>query len=209
MSRLELTEGFAAEEIPEHILGRIMGKSYKPDSRIKLTDLSYLTVTYKDFNGETQTGEMICKKTLAKELLEIFYELFEKEYPIEKIRLVDEYDADDDRAMADNNSSCFNYRVIADTNVISLHGQGRAVDINPLYNPYIVGEKIMPPNGAPYADRTADFPYKIDENDICLKTFKAHGWLWGGDWDNTKDYQHFYKPTGKIKGIIRKIRGIH
>lgn len=209
MSKFELTKGFIAQEIPRNIADKIMGKSFKPDSRIKLADLSYLTVTYKDFNSQTQTGEMICKKTLAKELLEIFYELFEYGYQIEKIRLVDEYDADDDRSMADNNSSCFNYRVIADTNVISLHGQGRAVDINPLYNPYIVGEKVMPLNGAAYADRTADFPHKIDENDICLKIFKAHGWLWGGDWDNTKDYQHFYKPAGKIKGLIRKIRGVH
>ena len=67
---------------------------------------------------------------------------------------------------------------------------------------------IMPPNGAPYADRSADFPHKIDHDDLCFKTFAKYGWKWGGDWTNDVDYQHFYKPLSTlgrtVKRIIRK-----
>ncbi len=102
-------------------------------------------------------------------------------------------DADDERSMADNNSSAFNYRVVADTDIVSMHAYGRAIDINPLINPYIVGEKVMPANGAEYANRKGKFPHKIDHDDLCYKLFKSKGWTWGGDWKTQKDYQHFYK----------------
>ncbi|MGN1133823.1 MAG: M15 family metallopeptidase [Oscillospiraceae bacterium] len=201
-----LCEGFSAETLPENIVQKISGVSFHSNRDVRLSDLSYLQVRYIDFSGETQNGELICAKKLAKELLQIFRELYHIKYPIEKICLVDKYNADDEKSMGDNNTSCFNYRVVEDTNVISMHGYGRAVDINPLYNPYIVGSKVMPANGKPYADRTKDFSYKIDENDECYKIFKAHGWLWGGHWTSSKDYQHFYKPFGKVRKAIIKMK---
>ena len=113
------------------------------------------------------------------------------------MRLIDEYDADDERSMTDNNSSCFNYRTISHTNKISKHGLGIAVDINTLYNPYtkvVDGERIIEPAaGAPYLDRDADFPYKIERGDLCYNLFISHGFEWGGDWTDRKDYQHFEK----------------
>ena len=180
----ELKEGFTAESIPQNIKDKISGVSYRENNDVALDDLAYLKVLHYDFQGHTGKGELIANKKLAKELLQIFSELYDKNYPIEKIKLVDEFNADDEISMTNNNSSCFNYRVIADTNTISMHGMGRAVDINPLYNPYIVGEKVMPKAGEPYADRSKDFLYKIDESDICYKIFKKYGWLWGGHWKN-------------------------
>ena len=203
-----LREGFTAENIPFEVEQKITGVSYHKNDRIQLSDLAYLNVRYINFNGEKCNGELICNKKIAKEMLEIFSELFENKYLIEKIRLVDEYDADDDKVMTDNNSSCFNYRTIADTDVISMHGMGLAVDINPLYNPYIVGEKIMPVASKPYADRTKDFQHKIDEQDLCYRIFTKYGWKWGGHWKNSKDYQHFYKPEKGIKRIISKIKRV-
>ena len=50
-----------------------------------------------------------------------------------------------------------------------------------------------------YIDRTADFPYKIDHNDLCYKLFMEHGFEWGGDWENAKDYQHFEVPDSVIE----------
>lgn len=81
---------------------------------------------------------------------------------------------------------------------ISNHAKGRAIDINPFYNPYITYNKdgtanISPEGSEPYADRTASFPYKIDENDLAYKLFKEHGFTWGGNWNSVKDYQHFEK----------------
>lgn len=162
--------------------------------------LCYMNILYYDFNGEIKTGELICNKKIANDLVEIFYELYLNEYPIEKICLIDEYNGDDTASMLDNNTSCFNYRVVDGTSNLSKHAIGCAIDINPFYNPYIVfnkdntGETYISPKGSEiYADRSQSFPYKIDENDLCYKLFKEHGFVWGGDWNSCKDYQHFQK----------------
>ncbi len=97
--------------------------------------------------------------------------------------------------MKDNNTSCFNYRKIAGTNKLSNHSFGLAVDINPLYNPYVKTTRnktvVSPDNAAVYADRTKNFDHKIDQNDLAYRVFTKHGFIWGGDWINVKDYQHF------------------
>lgn len=169
---------------------------------ISYDDLRYLNVLYYDFNGEVQTGELICNKDIAQDLIEIFYELYLNQYQIEKVRLIDEYAGDDTASMLDNNTSCFNYRVVDGTTSLSKHALGCAIDINPFYNPYVVfnkdgtGETYISPAGSEaYADRTKDFPYKIDENDLCYKLFTAHGFTWGGNWNSMKDYQHFQKAV--------------
>ena len=193
---------FFVSEINKEIFSRINGKSYKEDCPVPIEDLRYLNLLHKNLNGETLTGELICNVKIAETLISIFEKLYAENYPIEKIRLIDEYNADDELSMSDNNSSCFNFRYVSHTNRISLHGYGFAVDINPLYNPYIKfvdGKKIIAPaNSADFEDRTKDFPYKITEDDLCYKIFTAHGFEWGGSWDDCKDYQHFY-----IEGVSR------
>ena len=192
-----MDKSFYAAEINEKIFSRIDGKSYKKNCPLPLDELRYLHVLHKNLNGETSEGELICNVKIARPLTEIFQKLYDENYPIEKIRLIDEYDADDELSMRDNNSSCFNFRYVSFTNRISLHGYGLAVDINPRYNPYIKtvdGKKIIAPdNSADFEDREKIFPYKIEANDLCCKLFAAHGFLWGGDcWDDEKDYQHFF-----------------
>lgn len=194
-----LSEGFSYEPIPEKTLKFITGKSYKENEYISPDDLFYLNVLYLDFDGETKVGEIIANRVISKRLLKIFKELYVNKYKIEKIRLIDEYDADDEKSMSDNNSSCFCFRTIADTNTISNHTYGLAIDINPLYNPYIVGDKIMPSNAFEYADREKDFPHKITKKDFCYKQFMKHGFSWGGSWKNEKDYQHFQFSFKKSK----------
>ena len=192
---------FYAQEIDEKIFARIDGKSYKKNCPLPLDELRYLHVLHKNLSGETLEGEMICNVKIARPLTEIFQKLYAANYPIEKMRLIDEYKADDELSMRDNNSSCFNFRYVSFTNRISLHGYGLAVDINPLYNPYIKtvdGKKIIAPdNSAAFEDRAKNFPYKITEDDLCCKLFAAHGFLWGGNcWDDEKDYQHFFIEEG-------------
>ncbi|MBQ8879011.1 MAG: M15 family metallopeptidase [Lachnospiraceae bacterium] len=167
---------------------------------ISYDDLCYMQVLHYDFNGEIQIGELICNRKIADDFMEIFHELYVNEYQIEKIRLVDEYGGDDTASMMDNNTSCFNYRVVDGTSSLSKHAIGCAIDINPFYNPYVVfnkngsGETYISPEGSEiYADRSQSFPHKIDENDLCYKLFKEHGFVWGGDWNSCKDYQHFQK----------------
>lgn len=187
---------FSINEIDDKIFSRIKGKSYRADCTVPVDELRYLKVLHKDLSGKILEGELICNVTIADALIDIFQKLFNENYPIEKIRLIDEYNADDELSMRDNNSSCFNFRYVSHTTRISRHGYGLAVDINPLYNPYIKfvdGVKsIEPINAADYEDRTKNFPYKIVEGDLCHKLFIEHGFLWGGNFTDSLDYQHFY-----------------
>ncbi len=167
---------------------------------VSYEELRYLKVLYYDFHGEVKEGELICNAAIVEDLKEIFYTLYENKYPIEKIKLIDEYGGDDTASMTDNNTSCFNYRVVDGSTSLSKHALGCAIDINPYYNPYVVFHKngsdqtyISPEGSEIYADRSQDFAYKIDENDLCYQLFKEHGFTWGGDWRSCKDYQHFQK----------------
>lgn len=190
-------EEFYVSEIPDDIFEKMQGKSYKADCTVPREDLRYVHVLHMGFDGETKEGELVVNKAIADDVCDIFEKLYEADYPIEKIRLIDEYDADDEASMSDNNSSAFNFRFISHTTKISKHGLGMAVDINTLYNPYVKtvdGKRsIEPANAADYVDRSADFPYKIDHDDLCYQLFKEHGFSWGGDWQHSKDYQHFEK----------------
>lgn len=184
-------------EITDSVFMRIKGCSYKEDCNIPLKELRYLQIPYYNFSGEKQLGELIVNRRIAADIADIFTELYKSKYPIERMRLIDDYNADDIASMADNNTSAFNYRFINGTRRLSNHAQGLAVDINPLYNPYIRTlngkREILPAQAAPYKDRAQKFPYKIDHNDICYKLFHARGFTWGGDWQHSKDYQHFEK----------------
>lgn len=176
----------------------VLSEDTESSLEISYDDLCYVHVMHYNFDGEVTEGELICNKAIAQDLVEIFYELYKAEYQIEKIRLIDEYGGDDNLSMEDNNTSCFNYRVVDGSTKLSKHAYGLAIDINPFYNPYVRynddGSLHIDPVGSePYADRSVAFPYKIDENDLCLKLFKEHGFTWGGDWNSMKDYQHFQK----------------
>lgn len=189
------SDDFYISGIPDDIFAKMQGKSYKDNCTVPREDLRYVHVRHMGFDGEAKDGELVVNKAIADDVLAIFEELYKADYPIEKVRLVDEYDADDEASMSDNNSSAFNFRFISHTTRISKHGLGMAVDINTRYNPYVktVNGKlsIEPANGADYVDRSKDFPYKIDHDDLCYKLFTEHGFTWGGDWTHSKDYQHF------------------
>ena len=186
---------FQIEEISDELFSKMQGNSFPEECTTPREDLRYLNLLYKDKDGNPHAGEMVCNVSIADKLTDIFRKLYEADYPIEKIRLIDEYGGDDDASMADNNTSCFNYRVVSGTTKISKHGYGLAVDLNPFYNPYIHtvdGQTVIePPGSEPYADREADYDYKIDEDDLAYKLFTEAGFTWGGSWKTMKDYQHF------------------
>lgn len=191
---------FSQTKLNDKLFDRIYGKSFGQDCTIPREDLRYLCVLYYDFNGKTCFGELICNKAISQDLVEIFRELYENNYPIEKIRLVDDYGADDDKSSSDNNTSCFNFRTVPGKTSLSLHAKGLAIDINPKYNPYVVRDaegnvSCLPANGSEYMDRTKEFPYKIDQQDLCYRLFTEHGFTWGGSWENEPDYMHFSKSA--------------
>lgn len=188
-------ESFYAEEISDGLFSSMQGKSWPEGCTMAREDLRHLHLLYKDINGEEHEGEMVCNALIADKVVDIFRQLYDAGYPIERMELIDKYNGDDEASMSDNNTSCFNYRVISGTNKLSKHAMGLAVDINPRYNPYVHSdsgtEKVEPANGAAYTDRSGDFPYKIDKEDAAYKLFTQAGFSWGGAWKSSKDYQHF------------------
>ena len=186
---------FSSDTIPAAVQQRMLGKSYPEEAEadISFADLRYLKLLYYDFNGRVRKGEMVCNKAIAQDLLYIFKELYKAKYPIARIRLIDEYDGDDLRSMEDDNTSCFNYRPKTSGHSLSAHALGLAVDVNPLENPYVKGEEVVPAAAAAYADRSTDFAHKITADDLCCKLFRERGFTWGGAWNSMKDYQHFEK----------------
>lgn len=184
---------FSINKIDDIIYNRIDNVSFKENDIITIDDLRYLKVTHWGFDQKRHVGELIVHAQVAEEVLEIFKELYEVEYPIEKMVLVDDYYADDNLSMADNNSSAFNYRLIAGTNKLSNHAMGLAIDINPLQNPYVSGNSIMPDAGKDYIDRETYQQGMIILDDPCYTAFTSRGWIWGGSWKSIKDYQHFEK----------------
>ena len=196
------TEGsFYCTRITPEIYDRISGKSYPADTdscRVSLDELSYCHVLFCGFDGLTHEGELIVNADIANDILDIFEELYINRYPIERMVLIDEYDANDEMSMRDNNTSAFNYRVISGSTTLSNHSYGLAIDINPLYNPYVVkksnGEtEVQPATAGDYVDRTNGNPHYILKDDLCYRLFIEHGFTWGGDWNTKKDYQHFEK----------------
>lgn len=186
---------FYIEPIHDDIFEKMQGKSYKENCTVPREELRYLHILHVGFDNNTHEGELIVNKRIAEDVLDIFKELYKAGYQIEKVRLIDEYNAQDELSMRDNNSSAFNFRYISYSTTLSKHAMGLAVDINTLYNPYIKQVdgrlNIEPANSVNYVDRNRQFPHKIDHDDLCYKLFTKHGFEWGGDWEDSKDYQHF------------------
>jgi len=182
---------FTAQPLPEHIIQQITGSSFHPEAPFDYCYLSYLTITHVDFYGQSRIGNIIVAAFIADEVLDIFREIYEYGFPIARMRLIDYYGADDYYSMADNNSVGFNFRVIAGTSTLSRHAWGMAIDINPIQNPFIRDDIILPVAGAVYVERTDVRPGMIIPGDIVYRAFTSRGWIWGGHWRVPIDYHHF------------------
>ncbi|MEJ2105446.1 MAG: M15 family metallopeptidase [Ignavibacteriaceae bacterium] len=154
-----------------------------------LENLELITVEYYGFDGLLHEGQLVVNKKVIDDIKEIFNFIKETEFPINKVVPISQYDWSDEKSMHDNNTSAFNYRFISGTRVISEHASGLAIDINPLQNPY-VKNNICTPSGSTYDTTKAG---TLTSDSPLVKEFKERGWIWGGDWKNLKDYQHFEK----------------
>jgi D-alanyl-D-alanine dipeptidase len=189
---------FSSQPVPDSVFQRMQGRSWPEGCTVSRSDLRYLRLSHFDAGKKEHVGEMVCNKAIANDLLEIFRELYRQQYPIQRIRLIDDYEAQDELSMRDNNTSCFCYRKVSGTTKLSKHATGMAVDINTLYNPYVRtgkdGRRIVEPATAVnYVDRRKSFPYKIVKGDLLHRLFLQHGFRWGGSWRTMKDWQHFEK----------------
>jgi D-alanyl-D-alanine carboxypeptidase len=160
-------------------------------------ELRLLRVDHWGLDGRVHRGELIVHRDHARRILAVLEKLFRARYPIQRLRPVDAYRADDDRSMAANNTSGFNCRRVSGSSRWSEHAFGRAIDLNPLRNPYVTrGGRVSPPAGRPYAHRARRAAGMIHGGDAVVRAFAAAGWRWGGYWSGSRDYQHF-SATGR------------
>lgn len=166
---------------------------WKEACPIPLDVLCLLSVSFWDFDGVTQQGNLMVHKDAAQDLLRVFETLHEVRFPIRRMNLVTRYHGDDNASMEDDNTSAFNGRMIAGTDRWSQHAYGTAVDINPIENPQFRDGVVDPPEGVAFFDRSVAKKGMIMPGDVVVRAFADIGWSWGGDWTSFKDYMHFSK----------------
>ena len=195
------------------------------------SNLSYLIIPYYNFEGKVEKGEMVVCRELADEVLLIFQELYKIKYPIERMELVDNYDAIDWKSIKANNTSAFNYRKANDGKKeydnLSNHAYGKCIDINPLINPYIVNYHVSLESAYTTHELGGNPDYKdkykyrdsmtgwtdiekkarIAKGTDIYNIFTKYGWQWleyAGDTNKDLDSQHFQKlDTTNVKVINR------
>lgn len=162
---------------------------------VALSDLRHLTLSYVGFDGLAHEGEIVVHADVATDVVDVFSDLYRERFPLQSMRLVDEYDGDDDRSMAANNTSGYNCRTVAGSASWSAHAYGRAIDINPVQNPYVVDGSARPTGAQPFVDVDrspgADAaPGVITEDGVVARAFADVGWEWGALFPEP-DYQHW------------------
>ena len=173
---------------------RMRPSSWRPGCPVPLRDLRYVRVSFVGFDGTAGYGRLVVHHDQAAAVVEVFRSLYAQRFPIRRMRLVDAYDGSDARSMAANNTSAFNCRRMTSGTAWSEHSYGRAVDVNPVQNPYVSGSTVLPPAGAAYVDRSPLRRGMVTRG--VRSAFASVGWSWGGTWTGAKDYQHF-SATGR------------
>jgi hypothetical protein len=170
---------------------RMVGSSWRPGCPVPIRKLRIVRVSIHKFDGSPSSGRMVIHRHQAHKVVTVMRKLWRADYPIRRMRLIDAYGADDDRSMAHDNTSAFNCRYVAGTTRWSMHAYGKAIDLNPVENPYVSGSDVSPAKGAKYADRCCH-PAIVHAGDRVVRAFAFVGWGWGGSWTGgTRDYQHF------------------
>ena len=154
-----------------------------------------IDVKYFSFDNRIHQGQLVIDRDLADDIEFAFEEALIENFPISSVIPISHISFrkndmwDDNLSMEANNTSCFNYRTITGSRNISLHASGRAVDINPLQNPYVRGNTVLPANSSYNPDDRGT----LTSDNIIVRTLVSRGWEWGGNWSSPKDYQHLEK----------------
>lgn len=130
--------------------------------------LATANITIRDKSGNTQKRTLQVHKSIVKDVESIFSEIYNSGFCAYDVGSFREWE-------------------VLGGGTVSQHCYGLAIDINPtenymIRNGSIVAGSFWNPGSNKYS-MAADGP--------CVKAFKAHGWDWGGNWRNSKDYMHF------------------
>jgi D-alanyl-D-alanine carboxypeptidase len=175
-----------------------LGRSWRPGCPVAPSGLRRVRLRHWGFDGRARTGALVVAASVAPDVVTVFRRLYEARFPIRRLRPIAAYSGDDNRSMAADNTSAFNYRYAVATGPRrwSSHAYGTAIDVNPLENPYVLGRQVLPPRGAAYLDRIRARPGMALRGGVLVRAFASVGWQWGGRWAASPDYQHFSATGG-------------
>lgn len=185
-----------SERLSAQRRAKMRGVSWHSGCPVPLRDLRLLRMPYWGFDGDIHRGRMVVNERQAAKVLSAFEKIYEARFRIRRMKLIEAYDGSDAASMRANNTSAFNCRTVGGTSRWSEHAYGRAIDINPVQNPYVRGDTVEPSAGEAYLDRSNVRKGMIVRPGPVLRAFSAIEWQWGGDWQSSKDYQHLSR-TGR------------
>jgi hypothetical protein len=190
----QTSTGFYANvsRISPRLERRMRGKSWHRGCPVPIRRLRLIRVSYHGFDGDRHIGKLVANKNAVEALVRALRSMYRNDFKIRRMWLVDRYEGNDRRSMRADNTSAFNCRFVSGTTRWSEHAYGRAIDINPVENPYVGSDgSVSPRNGRPYVDRSRRAKGMIHARDATVRAFRRVGWRWGGYWRSAKDYQHF------------------
>ncbi len=211
---------FSKSALPSSLQADTLKKNiWSSECPVALDRLNLVRVSYVDFDGNKHhDGQLVVLDVVADSVIAIFRELFENQFPINSIHLINDYHGNDYKSMEANNSSAFNCRLIQGTNLTSIHSYGLAIDINPEQNPYALNKyelgkvfvPVYPPAGMDYMNRK-NIRHGMVESIVNKQTgetvvdiFYKHGFTeWGGNWNEPLDWHHFQLTRVEAEHLVK------
>lgn len=191
--------GFHARvsRLSPHLKRHMRGISWHRGCPVPLRRLRLIKTVFHGFDGDRHRGRLVVNKLAVGAIAHAFRAMWRSGFKIRRLKLVDHYGGSDRRSMRADNTSAFNCRTVAGTSSWSQHAYGRAIDINPVENPYVASDgSVHPRKGRPYVDRSQHVKGMIRRRSRVVRAFRREGWGWGGNWTYSKDYQHFSSTGG-------------
>jgi hypothetical protein len=182
---------FSAHSLSPAVRERVVGVSWHQGCPVAIKQLRYLRISYYGFDRRVHKGEMVANRTAVPALRRAFGSLYRSHFPIRRMRLVDDYGGSDFRSIEADNTSAFNCRRTTGRSSWSQHAYGRALDINPIENPYVSNGGTAHRASRPYLNRKRHRRGMAYRGGVLVRAFKRAGWGWGGNWSDPTDYQHF------------------
>jgi hypothetical protein len=172
--------------------------SWHPGCPVAPAQLRRLRVAYWGFDGRAHTGALVVNADAVSDLVHVFARLYAARFPIRRMRPIDAYHGRDEPSLEADNTAAFNcrYAVAPGPKRWSAHAFGRAIDVNPVENPYLEGGRVHPRRGRAFLDRSRRRPGMAVRGGLLVRAFAGVGWAWGGRWAGSPDYQHFSATGG-------------
>jgi len=187
-----VSPSFTAARLSSADVRRMVGTSWHRGCPVALADLRLVTATYWGFDKRAHTGRIVVHRDVAADVLAVLRRLYAARFPIRRMVPVDAYGGSDYRSLEADNTSAFNCRYVDGTTRWSEHAYGRAIDLNPIENPYVTSSGTTShPASRRYLRRAPYRPGMAVGGGAVVRAFDAVGWGWGGRWSGARDYQHF------------------